>query len=154
MTAVGYNQNFDNDFVIMYLPGAWVCFNNLQYLTAPLLSEFAKLMTLVIGALRKEKTSTHFLGEEIPINSKAACIALTSNLLYVNSSNPDSERVFPSVTAQLPDDIVKQFRQCCMLRPDIKLTVETLLLTQGNTNLRFFPNFYFDTISKIHHELM
>jgi len=47
------------------------------------LSEFAKLMGLVIGALRDGKSATQFDGEELPLHSKAACMAITTNLIKV-----------------------------------------------------------------------
>lgn len=64
--------------------GAWVCFNKLHLLTASVLSEFAKLMSHVIGNLRNKRMSAQLLGEEVQLNPKAACLAVTSSLIEVN----------------------------------------------------------------------
>ena len=64
--------------------GAWVCFNNLNFLIPTVLSEFAKLMSTVIGALREGKTTAHMSGEEIQIHGKAACMAITTNHIKVS----------------------------------------------------------------------
>lgn len=41
------------------------------------------------------------------------------------------EPIFPTVVAQMPHDVIKQFRQFSILKPDLKLTVEAMLLSQG-----------------------
>lgn len=65
--------------------GSWICFNNLNYLSPVVLSEFARLMGLVIGALREGKSTTHLAGEELQLHAKAACIGITTNLIKVMS---------------------------------------------------------------------
>lgn len=67
----------------MILTGAWVCFNKLNLLSPSALSEFARLMSYVIGSLRGNRSSTQLLGEEVQLNAKAACIAITSSLIEV-----------------------------------------------------------------------
>lgn len=42
------------------------------------------------------------------------------------------------MVAQLPHDILKQFRQVSILKPDLHLTVEAMLLGQGNDAMRCF----------------
>ena len=48
-----------------------------------MLSEFARLMKLVIGALREGKSATQLSGEELQLHPKAACMAITTNLIKV-----------------------------------------------------------------------
>ena len=52
-------------------------------------------------------------------------------LLQVPFTSPDIEPIFPTVVAQMPHDVIKQFRQFSILKPDLKLTVEAMLLSQG-----------------------
>ena len=53
----------------------------------------------------------------------------------MTTTSPDVEPIFPSVVAQLPYDVIKQFRQFSILKPDLKLTVEAMLLAQGIINV-------------------
>lgn len=68
---------------ILLTAGSWVCFNNLNYLLPTVLSEFAKLMSTVIGALREGRSTAQMSGEEIQIHAKAACMAITTNHIKV-----------------------------------------------------------------------
>ncbi|KAL3885754.1 hypothetical protein ACJMK2_025795 [Sinanodonta woodiana] len=116
--------------------GCWVCFNNLDHLVPSVLSVFAQLFSTVMKALRAGKAAVHLQSDDIQLNSAAACFALLDSAVPVISTNPEKLLLFPSVTACLPDYIMLLFRTISIPKPDMKLTLEVLLLSQGFVNGR------------------
>lgn len=50
----------------------------------------------------------------------------------VQPGNPDKLLLYPSITAALPDYIMTQFRTVTIVQPDLHLTLEVMLCSQGN----------------------
>lgn len=111
--------------------GSWVCFNNLNCLDPSVLSVFAQLILTVLEALRAGKPSVHLQSDDIQLNPAGACFALVDSAVQVKATNPDKLLIFPSVTAVMPDYIMRQFRTVSVPRPDLKLYLEVLLFSQG-----------------------
>ena len=111
--------------------GCWICFNNLNHLDPSVLSVFAQLITTVFEALRAGKAAVHLQSDDIQLNPSGACFALLDSAIPVKSTNPDKLLLYPSVTAVLPNYIMRQFRTISIPKPDLKLSLEVMLFSQG-----------------------
>ena len=101
----------------------WICFNNLNHLDPSVLSVFAQLITTVFEALRAGKAAVHMQADNIQLNPSGACFALLDSTLLVKSTNPDKLLLYPSVTAVLPDYIMRLYYT--------KPRLEVMLCSQG-----------------------
>ena len=112
--------------------GSWICFNSLNCLDPSVLSVFSQLINTVLEALRSGKASVHLQADDLQLSPHGACFALLDSSVPVVSTNPDKLLLFPSITAKMPDYIMRQFRIVSIPRPDLKLCLEVLLFSQGN----------------------
>lgn len=117
--------------------GCWICFNNLNHLDPSVLSVFAQLITTVFEALRAGKAAVHLQSDDIQLNPSGACFALLDSSVPVMSTNPDKLLLYPSVTAVMPGYVMRQFRTISVPRPDMKLSLEVMLFSQGRPYLYF-----------------
>ena len=117
--------------------GCWICFNNLNHLDPSVLSVFAQLITTVFEALRAGKAAVHLQSDDIQLNPSGACFALLDSSVPVVSTNPDKLLLYPSVTAVMPGYVMRQFRTISVPRPDMKLSLEVMLFSQGRPYLYF-----------------
>eukprot|EP00105_Crassostrea_gigas_P044993 XP_019929141.1 PREDICTED: dynein beta chain, ciliary isoform X4 [Crassostrea gigas] len=115
----------------MAATGSWVCFDNYNHLAPAVLSVFAQLMSAVMEALKAGKAAVHLQSDDIQLNPSGACFALLDSALKVQPGNPDKLLLYPSVTAALPDYIMTQFRTVTIVQPDLHLTLEVMLCSQG-----------------------
>nr|XP_022320176.1 dynein beta chain, flagellar outer arm-like isoform X6 [Crassostrea virginica] len=115
----------------MAATGSWVCFDNYNHLAPAVLSVFAQLMSAVMEALKAGKAAVHLQSDDIQLNPSGACFALLDSALKVQPGNPDKLLLYPSVTAALPDYIMTQFRTVTIVQPDLYLTLEVMLCSQG-----------------------
>lgn len=115
--------------------GCWICFNNLDHLDPSVLSIFAQLLTSVFEALRSGKAAVHLPSDDVQLNPSGACFALLDSAIPVKSTNPDKLLLFPSVTATMPSYVMRQFRTISIPKPDLKLSLEVMLFSQGRFKL-------------------
>ncbi|XP_056010102.1 uncharacterized protein LOC125667097 [Ostrea edulis] len=115
----------------MAATGSWVCFDNYNHLAPAVLSVFAQLMSSVMEALKAGKAAVHLQSDDIQLSPSGACFALLDSALKVHPGNPDKLLLYPSVTAALPDYIMTQFRTVTIVQPDLHLTLEVMLCSQG-----------------------
>ena len=111
--------------------GCWITFNNLNSLLPSVLSVFAQLISTVFEALRAGKAAVHLQSDDIQLNPTGACFALIDSCVPVMATNPDKLLIFPSVTAKLPDHVMRQFRTVSVPRPDLRQCLEVMLFSQG-----------------------
>ncbi|XP_053409232.1 uncharacterized protein LOC123561373 isoform X4 [Mercenaria mercenaria] len=114
--------------------GCWISFNNLNSLLPSVLSVFAQLISTVFEALRAGKAAVHLQSDDIQLSPTGACFALIDSSVPVTATNPDKLLIFPSVTASLPDHVMRQFRTVSVSRPDLRLCLEVMLFSQGFIN--------------------
>lgn len=121
----------------MAATGCWITFSNLNSLMPSVLSVFAQLMSTVFEALRAGKAAVHLQSDDIQLNPTGACFALLDSAVPVTATDPDKLLIFPSVTATLPDHVMRQFRTVSVPRPNLRLCLEVLLFSQGESRCPF-----------------
>ena len=88
-------------------------------------------LSVVLQALRAGKPTVQLQAQELQLNPDAACFALLDSSVKVKANNPEKLLLFNSVVSRLPKDLLVQFRTISMLKPDLQLTMEVMLLSQG-----------------------
>ncbi|XP_064650622.1 uncharacterized protein LOC135502065 isoform X3 [Lineus longissimus] len=115
----------------MALTGCWACFNNLNRIEPTVLSVFAQLMTSVLDAMRAGKNAANLMTDEVQLNPNGAIFGVLDSGIKVTPSNPENLLLFKSSLALIPSTVLSQFRTVSVVKPDINLIVEVLLLSQG-----------------------
>ncbi|XP_055866060.1 uncharacterized protein LOC106055129 isoform X2 [Biomphalaria glabrata] len=111
--------------------GCWVCFNDVSHLKPACMSLLAQLVSVIMEALKSGKTVVHLLTEDIQLSPNGACFGLMDSAVPVMPRNSDNLFIYPSATAKLPDSILKQFRVVSFTKPDLLLSLEVSLFSQG-----------------------
>ncbi|XP_023931015.1 dynein beta chain, ciliary-like [Lingula anatina] len=116
--------------------GSWICFNKLTMLDPTVLSVCAQLLTAVHDALRAQKTTINLGAEELPLNPQGACFALIDSSIKATAGVPEKLMLFNSAVSALPNELLDQFRTVTLTKPDLRLVVEVMLISQGFTRAR------------------
>ncbi|KAK6172547.1 hypothetical protein SNE40_016179 [Patella caerulea] len=124
----------------MAATGCWVSFNSLNYCQPAILSIFAQLMSTVMAALQAGKAAVHLVSDDIQLNHNGACFAHIDSAVPVTPRNPDKMLIYMSASANLPDDVLKQFRIISAPKPDTRLAIEVLLFSEGFVNGKTLAN--------------
>ncbi|KAK3108743.1 hypothetical protein FSP39_014630 [Pinctada imbricata] len=111
--------------------GCWICFDNFNMLEPAVLSVFAQLLSTVTDAMRAGKAAVHLQSEDVQLNPTGACFTLLDSSLLVKPGNPDKILLYPAATAKLPDHVMTQFRTVSVTQPDLHLSLEVMLCSQG-----------------------
>ncbi|KAK2150973.1 hypothetical protein LSH36_380g01065, partial [Paralvinella palmiformis] len=89
---------------------SWISFNNINYVPAPVLSIMSQLLKSVRDAIHLGKSTVHILNEDVTLHADSACFATLDAAIK---------------------EFTAQFRMISLVKPDLKLMVEVLLLSQG-----------------------
>lgn len=131
----------------VHVSGSWICFSNLDRLSPAVVTVLASLLSTVMEGLRQGKTAVHLESEDIQLSASGACFALLDTAIPLKPYNPDKLLLFHSTMSELPETLLQQFRTVSMLQPDLQLTVQVLLLSQGTCRLFLNPQ-------KVHYEFL
>lgn len=82
-------------------------------------------------ALRAGKAAVHLQSDDIQLNPSAACFATLDSAIKVRPGNPENLLMYPSATAALPDYVMVQFRTVSVIQPNLHLSLEVMLFSQG-----------------------
>ncbi|XP_022099208.1 dynein beta chain, ciliary-like [Acanthaster planci] len=119
--------------------GAWVCFNNLAHITAPVLSTFGQLLQSYLDALRQGKSATlspPWQTEEVALNAGGACLATLDSavsLPVASRASVEGRVLLNAATALLPGELGRLFRTVSAVSVDFRVALESMLLSQGFT---------------------
>ncbi|KAH9514965.1 hypothetical protein Btru_021540, partial [Bulinus truncatus] len=111
--------------------GCWVCFNDISQLKPSCMSLLAQLVSVVLEALKSGKSVVHLLTEDVQLSPNGACFGLMDSTIPVMPRNSDNLLIYPSAAAKLPDSILNNFRVISLTKPDLMLSLEAFLLSQG-----------------------
>ncbi|GFO25145.1 dynein beta chain, ciliary-like, partial [Plakobranchus ocellatus] len=111
--------------------GCWVCFNDLSMLQPSCLSLMAQMMATIMEALRAGKGAVHLQTDDVQLSPNGACFGLMSSSVPVKPHDSDRLLIYPSAAAQLPDSILNQFRVISLAKPDLLLSLQVMLFSQG-----------------------
>ncbi|CAH1797693.1 unnamed protein product [Owenia fusiformis] len=114
--------------------GAWIGLNNLNVLSPAVLSVCAQYLSTVLDAIKAGKANVIISTEEVSLSLTGACFATIETSLKAESGNPEKLLLFNSRLSKLPATILNQFRAIAIMRPDMRLTLECMLASQGFLN--------------------
>ena len=97
--------------------GGWGCFDEFNRIQIEVLSVIGQQVMSIMMAIRARKTEFSFMGVMIRCNWNCG-IFITMNPGYAGR-------------AELPESLKTLFRSVTMMRPDLALITENLLLSQG-----------------------
>eukprot|EP00698_Gefionella_okellyi_P011840 TRINITY_DN3147_c1_g1_i1.p1 TRINITY_DN3147_c1_g1~~TRINITY_DN3147_c1_g1_i1.p1 ORF type:complete len:4456 (-),score=1211.74 TRINITY_DN3147_c1_g1_i1:43-11907(-) len=108
-----------NIFKGLAASGAWGCFDEFNRISAEVLSVVATQVKAVLDALRDSRERFNFLGEDVQLQHTVG--------MFI-TMNPD----YRGRTA-LPENIKALFRPVSMVKPDLDLICEIMLVAEGFT---------------------
>ncbi|XP_037943923.1 dynein beta chain, ciliary-like [Teleopsis dalmanni] len=97
--------------------GAWGCFDEFNRISVEVLSVVAVQVKTIQEAIKMQKESFEFMGENIPLVPSVG-IFITMNPGYAGRT-------------ELPENLKTLFRPCAMIVPDFALICEIMLMAEG-----------------------
>nr|XP_039248070.1 LOW QUALITY PROTEIN: dynein beta chain, ciliary-like [Styela clava] len=112
--------------------GCWLCLEGMSKLAGGILSVACQLASDVLQALRSGQQSLVLQSEEVAVSPHAAFFA-TVDYSEMHFKAPRMFSPYPTATAQLPPNFLKNFRIISACTPDRRTVLEIRLLAQGFT---------------------
>ena len=103
----------------------------MNQLSAAVISVLSQHLSTVLQALQAGKSTVQLHSQELQLSPDAACFAFIDSSVKVKANNPEKLLLFNSVLSTLPNDLLAHFRTVSMVKPDLRLTMEVQLLSQG-----------------------
>ncbi|XP_006816781.1 dynein beta chain, ciliary-like, partial [Saccoglossus kowalevskii] len=111
--------------------GAWICLNNIANIKPDVLSICAQLLQTILESFKAGKTNVTIQSDEIILNPLGACFGTISDEINIVHNNPEKHLLFNSSVTSLPPNLVKSFRIVSVSKPDFRISLEVMLLSQG-----------------------